>query len=454
MFTRQDLFAVALASLLFAGATEGTLRPTRAAAQAPADVTPPSQPTVRAVTTGSGVRDERDSMGPHYTLEDALRAMRAQHPQLVAAERAVDAARADRRATSLWTNPVVEAQYYMSIHNNSYDPIGYPTYGLTQFIEFANAPAARGRAANLTVWATRGDYGSMVIELSMDVQAAMIDLVQAQRKVALVGQALELLDHAAHIVDQRVAAGATPRYDSTRIAVTTAIAHSDYESLRADFARAQGELNAAIGPGVSTLRGQPYYLLDQAPELPSAAELVDILVKRRPDLEAARQRAEAAKVAISSTRRAVWPGMSISAIGGFGNAPGQVDVGVGVSVPLPVVDYGQGIIPGAQARALQAQANYDAVLIPARLRIYGMHQEVVTRRRAYEEYIGRAVASGDEMLKEAQAGYLSGRFSVLELVDAYVAWRDSRLRAVDLAAAARNAEVELSRTIGARLPGR
>jgi len=420
---------------------------------APGVTTPPNQPTVTAETPGSAVHDDRVAGGPHFSVDDAIRAMRAQHPALIAAERGIDAARADRKATGLWTNPTIDAQYYKSTRHNTYDRVGYPTYGISQFIELANAPGARARAANLTVWATRGDYASTLIGLTMDVMAAMIDVATAQRKVTLVAQALALLDHAAKIVDQRVAAGATPRYDSTRIAVTTAIAHSDYDSLQADLARARGELNAAVGPGVGQLHGEPYFPLDYAPDLPSPEALVDILLKRRPDLEAARQRALGAKVNIEATKRSVWPGLSVSAIGGYGNAPGQVDVGVGVSVPMPVVDHGQGTIPAAKARALQAQANYDAVLVPARNRIYGMHAEISTRRKAYEDYVGRAVAQGDEMLKEAQAGYLSGRFSILELVDAYVSWRDSRLRAVDLAAAARNAEVDLGRTIGVRLPG-
>jgi outer membrane protein TolC len=55
------------------------------------------------------------------------------------------------------------------------------------------------------------------------------------------------------------------------------------------------------------------------------------------------------------------------------------------------------------------------------------------------------------MLQEAQAGYLAGRFSVLELADAYGAWRESRLRALDLAAAARQAEIELGRQVGKSL---
>jgi hypothetical protein len=55
------------------------------------------------------------------------------------------------------------------------------------------------------------------------------------------------------------------------------------------------------------------------------------------------------------------------------------------------------------------------------------------------------------MLVEAQAGYLAGRFSVLELADAYGAWRDARLRALELAAATRQAEIDLSRVVGVRL---
>jgi outer membrane protein TolC len=76
---------------------------------------------------------------------------------------------------------------------------------------------------------------------------------------------------------------------------------------------------------------------------------------------------------------------------------------------------------------------------------------VLARRTALADYQRRAVASGDEMLGEAQAGYLAGRFSVLELADAYGAWRDARLRAIDLAAAARQAEVDLSREVGTPL---
>ena len=83
-----------------------------------------------------------------------------------------------------------------------------------------------------------------------------------------------------------------------------------------------------------------------------------------------------------------------------------------------MVDRGQGSVRAAEKRALQAQAYQAAVRTPAAARIGGMRQEVEARQRALEDYTKRADVAGDEMLQEAQAGYLAGRFSVLELADA------------------------------------
>jgi cobalt-zinc-cadmium efflux system outer membrane protein len=165
-------------------------------------------------------------------------------------------------------------------------------------------------------------------------------------------------------------------------------------------------------------------------------------------LQAARERASSAELQISTAKRNVMPGIGVNVNGGYGAAPHQWDVGVGFSLPMPVIDRGQGTIPAARARAHQAEAYVNAVLVPAALRIRAMHLEVVTRRNALSAYLTLGVTSGDEMLTEAQAGYVAGRFSVLELADAFRAWRDARLRLIELATAARQAEIDLGRTVG------
>lgn len=396
----------------------------------------------------TALAQQADVAPQEYTLSDALRLMREQHPALKSARAAIDAASADRSLARLWTNPVLGGSYTKGVRRSSYDDAGYITYGVTQFVELSGAPGARTKAAGLLVEASRADRNALVLALSLAVESALIDVVTIDRKLALVEQAMGLIDHAVTIVSQRVQAGAAPRYDATRIAVTAANAHADLEELRAQLAVAGGELRAAIGPGGSALRGKASFALDQEAPLPSAEQLLSLLASTRPDLEAARQRAASAQANIDASRRSIWPGLAVNVVGGFGAAPGQQDVGVGLSVPLPIVNRGQGLVWGAEARAEQAARYVDAVLVPARARVEGLREQVLARRRALADYAQRAVASGDEMLQEAQSGYLAGRFSVLELADAYSAWRSARLRALELAATARQAEVALSREVG------
>jgi outer membrane protein TolC len=55
------------------------------------------------------------------------------------------------------------------------------------------------------------------------------------------------------------------------------------------------------------------------------------------------------------------------------------------------------------------------------------------------------------MLDEARAGYESGQFSVLELADAFDAWGEIHLVALDARRTARDAELALARELGRSL---
>jgi cobalt-zinc-cadmium efflux system outer membrane protein len=395
--------------------------------------------------TASGQPERADA---HFSLADSLRIMRASHPQLLAQRDEVRARDADVVDTKLWSNPRFDTIYAKGVRHSSYDDFGYLFYGVTQFIEVSNAPGMRKRQSTFLASAERAEQDSLVNELSLDLESALIDLVAAQRTQALLDNTLLLLESAGRIVNERVQAGAAPRYDASRIAVTLAIAHADRAEGSANLARAWAEFRAAVGPRAAELRGEPDYDLDSGPELPEVERLLAFLDRSRPDLVAARARAASAEAAVRVSRRNVFPGVNVTLAGGYGAGPRQVDVGFNLSVPLPVIDHGQGAIPAAQARADEAHAEVDALRVPAMLRIQGMQQEVSQLKRALAEYRARGVASGEEMLNEAQAGYLAGRFSVLELADAYRAWREARLREIALGASARQAEVDLGRELG------
>jgi cobalt-zinc-cadmium efflux system outer membrane protein len=60
----------------------------------------------------------------------------------------------------------------------------------------------------------------------------------------------------------------------------------------------------------------------------------------------------------------------------------------------------------------------------------------------------RAAGNPEELVTIAQAAYEAGEMRILELLDAYRTALSARLKAIELSAGARRAEVELSRSLG------
>lgn len=398
-------------------------------------------------TQGSGTQS--------YDLDAAIDAMRAAHPALVAARLGIDAARGDETDAALWSNPVATGLWTPAVTRSTYDPAGYVSWGVSQFLELSDTPGARRRAAALLVRAAEDDSRATERLLALEVESHAVALAASTRRRDIADTYVRSLGDAARIVDARVNAGAAPQYDASRIAIALAAARADLAEAEADVLRARGELRASIGPGVEQLHGELRFDLDEAPNLPSTQALLTALRDDRADLASLRQQASSASASIDVARRAVFPGLTLTLGGDFGGGPGQLDLLVGVAVPLPVIDVGQGTIAAAEARADMARAVVDAVELPTREQITAIHDEVITRRAALDAYRATGVSASDAMLSEARAGYeqgsASGRFSVLELADAFEAWRDAKVREVDLLENTRDAELDLGRAIGASL---
>jgi outer membrane protein, heavy metal efflux system len=70
------------------------------------------------------------------------------------------------------------------------------------------------------------------------------------------------------------------------------------------------------------------------------------------------------------------------------------------------------------------------------------------RRQAAAEYRLRFEQEGSELERIAQTAYQEGELGILELLDAYRVSRQSSLRALELFAASKQAEIELERAAG------
>lgn len=416
-------------------------------AQPSREALPPPDPT-GIMPPSQALAPPAPEPGERFSLDQALTAMRRSHPLVLAARANLTFARGSAAALGLWQNPVLDATYQRGIRQTGLDAAGAVNVGITQFLDLAGAPAARRRAAEQEAAAVQADLEMVQRDLALDVTEAFVQLAAATARRQVLRDTVADLERADRIVRARWGGGVTPHYDVSRIAIALADAHAAVSEAESDMARARGALDVAVGPDAGALHGLPAYDFEASPQIPPLAAMQELARTRRPDVVAARHRATAADEQIGVAQRNVFPGFGVRVGAGFGNNPGQLDLQIGVVVPLPLLDRGQAAVPAARARADAAAHQATAIALATDQRIAAAHAEATRRREALDRYrdASRSLSAG--MRSEAEAGYREARLSVLELVDAYSSVRDARLRLVGLSVDARLAELALRRAVG------
>ncbi len=183
----------------------------------------------------------------------------------------------------------------------------------------------------------------------------MLGLAGALRAAEIHHDALADLQESERIVGARVAGGVAPKYDATRIGLAVAAAEGGVPRGRGGRVEARGQLDVAVGPLAERLRGPPRVDVFAGAEVPPLATLQARMLEGRPDLAAAGERLEAARAGDPRGPPRGVPRHRPAGRGRLRSGPGQVDVGAGLTVPLPILSRGQGFIDRARAEARSEQ---------------------------------------------------------------------------------------------------
>jgi NodT family efflux transporter outer membrane factor (OMF) lipoprotein len=219
----------------------------------------------------------------------------------------------------------------------------------------------------------------------------------------------------------------------------------------------QNELAALLGKGPDrglAIVPAPGSRVLRSPGLPD--KLAIDLVGRRPDIVAARKRAEAAASGISVAEAAFYP--NIDLVGGFGLQ--TLDAGYlltassemghfGPAVSLPLFDYDRraSVYRGARAGYDAAAAAYDATLTNALRNV----ADAYGNRRAVEDELTdarSALATGEKAYAILKQRYRAGITPYIELLGAETALIEQRRAVVDFETTAFTYDIALVRALG------
>ncbi len=261
-------------------------------------------------------------------------------------------------------------------------------------------------AATSQAEAAAADEAEARLMLSTAVAGAYADFVRLSADGKTAADAVRVRQQSADLVNQRVVNGLETRGQLAEAEAQVAIAQTQQDAVDGAIARARNEIAALLGKGPDRgLKLAPPEAVTLTPfGLPRS--LPADLVGRRPDIVAARLRAEAAAHQIDVAHAAFYPNIDLE--GSFGLQSldladfanhGSIIGAFGPALHLPLFEGGKltGAYRGARAGYDEAVASYDQTVTHA---LQDVANAVVNARE-----LQRELAHAREALKDSEVAW-------------------------------------------------
>jgi len=391
----------------------------------------------------------------------------ANAPSLAVAEARIRKAQAQEMRGRL--GPTISANASVEETKQSYNagipaafvPKGYNDFGRATLdfsweLDFWGKNRSAVAAAISETRAAEADAAEARLMLSTNVAAAYADLARLYAERDVAERAAAVQGETSKLVADRVANGLDTLGEQRQAEANPLQAKADIDALDEQIALTRNRLAALIGAGPDRglTIGRPAAATLKPLGVP--AELAANLVGRRPDITAARWRAEAAAERIHEARAAFYPDVNLVAFIGVQSlflnkltASGS-DIGqVGPAVSLPIFNGGRlkmGL-RGAEADRDAAVASYDGAVAEA------FHQvaDVLASSKALQTQAASsraALAASEDAYRIARLRYQGGLSTYPAVLLAEQAVLQRRRIVADLDARALALDVQLVRALG------
>lgn len=313
-----------------------------------------------------------DALAGSPTLDAAMARVRSAQATLAGAESArrpqltADASEQIQRLSGAYTIPPP--------YGGSIRWIGQAQANLGWDLDFWGRQADAVRQARADAGAAALDYDAARLALAGSVAQTYVELVRAERQIAIAQATVDQRDHSLRLSRLRVKS----QLDST---IDVRAAETLLAEARQALVRARGQRETVIHAlALLAGRGADYYAtirpaslkLDATPPLPG--ELPADLLARRPDILGAKARIDAAMAGRQVARKAFYPNINLLGLAGLqavgiGNlfTGDAATYGAGAAIHLPIFEGGRlrADYAGATAKVDAAIADYNRAVLGA-----------------------------------------------------------------------------------------
>jgi NodT family efflux transporter outer membrane factor (OMF) lipoprotein len=390
-------------------------------------------------------------------------------PTMTVARARLERARSNAQIAGAATLPQVTANSSITEQKQSRNyltppsatPEGWNDYGRATLdfsweLDFWGKNRAALAAATSEAEAARADEAQARITLATSVAAVYAELARLHAALDTAVAARDVRTKTAELFRQRFDNGLETLASVRSAESRRAAAEADVLSLTEQLGLQRNRIAALLGAGPD--RGlkivAPSVDLTRTFALPG--DIPAQLLGRRPDIVAARLRAEAAGKRIKQAKAAFYPNVNLSAFIGVqalqlnNLAKSGSDIGsIGPAISLPIFDGGRlrGQLRGAEADYAEAVGNYDKAVVQA--------LQDVADAATSQKLLGAQIARTDESVEAARQAwqiqgnrYSGGLATYLDVLSAEETLLSSLRAQTDLHSRSLALDVALIRALG------
>lgn len=378
------------------------------------------------------------------TEGEAVARFMAESPRIRALNARIEEVRAMHAERVLWPNPAV------TVARESVAGADDRFVLARQELPISGRRGQLRTAGRLAVEAARAEARFQTRQLQADLRTAYTALLLAQEHEAVLTKGFETLRALVELLRVRETGGEGSAYDRIRGDRAVLDLQADLAEAAAARARAQGQLAAYLGPQVVPEALVAADALLSAPSAPPLAEALRDALSNRGDYQSTQlslARFDAEREAATRLRMPTptfTGGLKRSEAGNLTASGYQFSIDVSV----PLFNHGQAAIALASAQKAQAEAEAERSRVRIEAEVRAAHTALAIQQRQAARYRQSAADIAEPLAKIGRIAYEEGELGILELLDSDRQALDARLRILDLAAAARNAAIELDRAIG------
>ncbi len=290
------------------------------------------------------------------------------------------------------------------------------TIFLGQLIELGGKRRARVREATFGRDLAAFDYEAKKREVFLKTAEHFVDLLAAQRRVALNEELVRLANDFIPAVEKRVQAGKASDLEKTRFDIAIGSARIELEQAKRDVIAIRQRLAAQWGsmkPRFSSVAGD----LDV---MPAIASLDTLASKLAANPRLARFGAELSKreASLAREKAAAVPDVTVRAGARQLNETKDGTAVVGFAVPLPFWNRNQGNIKAAREQITRADAEQAAAATALMTELSDAYQNMARARATIVTLRENILPGAERALKGTAEGYEIGRLSYLDVLDA------------------------------------